>query len=88
MNALQCFFLEFWDMQTRSLESLAPKPQPAGDGKDRQQLLQQLSAGGWCVQLPQVAALHSRKTTFPLLSIHSQYLCHMLAGRSLDTESA
>lgn len=54
MQALQCLFLEFWDLETRSLESLVPAPQPAADGPDRQQLLQQLSTGGWCVQLPQV----------------------------------
>ena len=55
MQALQCFFLEFWDLQTKPLESLVAVPPPAGDGSDWQQLLQQLSTGGWCVQLPQVA---------------------------------
>ncbi|KAK9841328.1 hypothetical protein WJX74_003987 [Apatococcus lobatus] len=57
MQALQCFFLEFWDMDTKSLESLVPVPQPAADGPDRQQLLQQLSTGGWCVQLPQATRI-------------------------------
>ena len=56
MQALQCFFLEFWDMETRPLDSLVAEPQLAGDGTDRRQLLQQLTKGGWCVQLPQVAA--------------------------------
>ncbi|KAK9868045.1 hypothetical protein WJX84_001376 [Apatococcus fuscideae] len=53
MQALQCFFLEFWDMETRPLDSLVAEPKLAGDGTDRRQLLQQLTKGGWCVQLPQ-----------------------------------
>ena len=42
MRALQCFMVEFWDLDTRGLEVLTP---------DRA-VLEKLH-GGWCVLLPQ-----------------------------------
>ena len=42
MKAAQCFYMEFWDLDMRGLESLTP---------DRG-VIEKLH-GGWCVELPE-----------------------------------
>lgn len=42
MKAAQCFYMEFWDLDTRGLESLTPE----------RSVIEKLH-GGWCVVMPE-----------------------------------
>ena len=42
MKAAQCFYMEFWDLDTRGLEALTPE----------RSVIEKLH-GGWCVLMPE-----------------------------------